>query len=109
MKIVNRYAYRDYEILEELVAGVVLTGAEAKSIRKGRAIMRGSFVKIREGQMWLFNMNIPNFQANQPENLEVTRTRALLVQKKQIAEWEKLATGKGMAIVPLALFTKNNL
>mgnify|MGYP001262224112 CR=1 FL=1 len=109
MKVINKYAYRDYQILDEMEVGIVLTGAEAKSIRSGRVIMRGSFVKVKNGQMMLFNLNIPQYQAKQPDNLEETRTRVLLASKKQIDEWGKMATGKGMAIALLSLFTKRNL
>lgn len=109
MKVINKIAYRNYQILKELEAGISLTGSEAKSLRKGRVIMRGSFVKIKNNQMRIYNLNIPHFQINQPENVEETRTRNLLVTKKQLLDWSKQISTKGITIVPLSIITHKNL
>lgn len=107
-RITNRRAYRDYDILKTIEAGIKLTGSEAKSVRSGRAKLSGAYVKIIDGQPKLINLHIPHYQ-NQPDLPAEDRTRQLLLSKKQIAEWSKQNETKGIAIVPLALYTRHNL
>ncbi|MEO7617394.1 MAG: SsrA-binding protein SmpB [Candidatus Saccharibacteria bacterium] len=105
----NRRATFDYELTERLVAGLVLSGAEVKSIKNGHASLKGSFVTLREDEAWLNNAHVtpyqPGGQANAPEP---TRLRKLLLHRKQI---DNLITEKrgGMSVVPTALLLDGNL
>lgn len=104
--IVNKQARRDYELHKTYQAGIMLSGAEVKSLRTGHGHLRGAFVNIKDGELWLFNATVNATNANRtslPETAQ-TRARKLLVTKKQLAE---LATAKeqGLTIIPLKLHT----
>ena len=105
--IVNKRASFDYDIKETLVAGIVLTGAETKSLRMGSGHLRGAFCTIKDGELWLNNATIMATNINKA-HLPIeqqTKARKLLVSKKQIKE---LQDGKeqGLTIIPLKLLTK---
>lgn len=100
----NRRARFDYAITDTLVAGVVLTGAEVKSIKQMHASLKGSFITIRDGEAWLHNTHITPYQ-HAPNTQDPARPRKLLLHKKQIHE---LANG-GMSLVPLALLQERSL
>ena len=106
LKIVadNRKARFNYEIGESFEAGIALTGSEVKSLRKGRATIAESYADARQGEIWLLNANIPEYQQAGQFNHPPKRPRKLLLHKRQIA---KLASGverEGMTIVPLKLY-----
>jgi SsrA-binding protein len=83
----NKKAIFDYEIIETLNAGIQLLGFEVKSVRKGSASLIGAFVVIRGGEAFLLNANIPPYQPNNsPKDYEPTRSRKLLLQKREISE-----------------------
>lgn len=106
MKIVNRKARFNYELLEKIEAGVVLTGAEVKSV-KGRHInLENSFVRIRNGEAFLTNAHIPPYPFAQTKNYEPTRERKLLLHKKEALAIEKKMEGRGLALIPIACYTK---
>lgn len=101
---VNRRARFDYEILESVEAGLVLTGTEIKSLREGTGSIAEAYARIRDGEMWLFNMHIPPY-APARENHEPKRPRKLLLRRRQIAEWEHLLeTQPRTTIVPMRLY-----
>jgi SsrA-binding protein len=105
----NRRATFDYELTERLVAGLVLSGAEVKSIKNGHASLKGSFVTLREDEAWLNNAHVTPYQpGGQVNALEPTRLRKLLLHRKQI---DNLITEKrgGMSVVPTALLLDGNL
>lgn len=105
--IVNKRAYYDYEVSDTVIAGIALTGAETKSLRQGHVILRGSFVMVKNGELWLNNMQINPLKTNissMPED-ERTRPRKLLVTKKQFIELEE-AKKQGRSIIPIKLLTK---
>lgn len=97
----NKKAYFDYQILEEIEAGVVLTGAEVKSLRAHRANLVGSFAKIIKNELWLVGANIPN-------NDDPQRTRKLLVHKDQIKKLIGKTQEKGLTLVALKIYFKKN-
>lgn len=104
--IINRRARFDYELGEEIVAGIVLTGPETRAARDGHIQLKGSFVTVRDGELWLNNASF-SLKLNQrgAENRTVdTEPRKLLVSRKQI---DSLAAHKktGMTIVPTKLLT----
>jgi SsrA-binding protein len=105
--ITNKTARRDYEIRQSYTAGIVLTGAETKSLRMGHGHLRGAFVNIKDGEPWLFNATVTASNFNRqalPEDKQ-TRARKLLVNKKQLAELAA-AKDQGLTIVPLKVLTK---
>lgn len=107
--IVNRQVRRDYEIIKLYQAGVMLSGAEVKSLRTGHGHLRGSFVNIKDGELWLYNATINSTLQNREalSDSDQTRARKLLVSKKQIAELAS-AKASGLTIVPLKFHTKLN-
>lgn len=109
MRIVNRNALRNYHILERIEAGIKLTGAEVKSIRNGRVNLSQSFAKIQNEEVHLINAHIPPYQSGIVKNYDPARSRKLLLHKDQIKSLiGKLSAGK-MALVPVAIYEKNNL
>lgn len=108
MRIVNRNVFRNYHILERIEAGIKLTGVEVKSIRASRVNLSKSFAKIQNEEAYLINMYIPHTQTS-AKNYDPARSRKLLLHKDQIKSLTgKLSAGK-MALVPVAIYEKNNL
>jgi len=106
-QIVNKQARRDYELHKTYQAGLVLSGAEVKSLRNGHGHLRGAFVNIKDGEVWLYNATINATNANRQalSESDQTRARKLLITKRELAE---LASAKeqGLTIIPLKLNTK---
>jgi SsrA-binding protein len=106
----NRKAHFNYEVIEKYEAGIELLGFEVKSIKSGRAILAGAFAIIRGGEAYLMNMQIPPYQVgNTSESYDPTRTRRLLLSKKQIREIAPSDNMKGLTLVPLSLYSKGRL
>jgi SsrA-binding protein len=104
VNIFNKRVAHDYEILETLEAGIVLTGAEVKSVKGSRMSLEGSFVKIIGSEIYLVNAQIFPYPYARPEGYDPKRTRKLLLHKKQILSLKmRLATAK-LAIVPLECY-----
>ena len=105
--VLNRRARFDYALGEEVVAGLELTGPETRAARDGHVQLKGAFVSVRNGELWLSNasFSVKHNQKGQSDARSVdTRARKLLVQRKQIDSLEA-ARQKGMTIVPLKLLT----
>lgn len=101
---VNRRARFDYEITESVEAGIMLTGTEIKALRESSGSIAEAFARIRDGEMWLYNMHIPPYGPAR-ENHEPRRTRKLLMHKRQIEEWEHLLeTQPRTTIVPMRMY-----
>jgi SsrA-binding protein len=100
----NRRARFDYEIVETLEAGIILTGSEVKSLRAGKASINESFAGEMEGELYLFNANIPEYTEANRFNHEPRRPRKLLVRKKQLNKFLGAVRRKGMTIVPLSIY-----
>ncbi len=102
----NKKARRDYRLLDTYLAGVVLDGQEVKSIRNGGSRLTGSYITIKDGEAWLLNSHISRYEfASENIGYEPTRTRKLLITKKEIASLEKSKQNK-MTIVPIAFVSK---
>lgn len=102
----NRKGRFDYEIKDTLEAGVALFGSEAKSIREGKVRLTGSYAVIKNGEVWLYNMEISPYQpGNTPESLDPVRNRKLLFNKEEIALLAK-AIDDRMSLIPLSLYSK---
>lgn len=108
MRIVNRKARQKYQILEKVEAGIVLTGAEIKSIRANRADLAQSHARIKEGEAFLVNANIRPWMGSQKYQ-DASRERKLLLHRRQILNWQGKISGGNLAIVPLSIYIKNNL
>ncbi|OGH38973.1 MAG: SsrA-binding protein [Candidatus Levybacteria bacterium RIFCSPLOWO2_01_FULL_38_21] len=108
MKIVNKKAFFDYQILERFEAGINLNGAEVKAIRLGMADLKGSFVKIIGSEAYLINAKIFPYQYARPEGYDERRTRKLLLHKKEIIALKGRTEGSNLSIIPLSIYTTKN-
>ena len=108
MRIVNRKARFKYQVLEKTEAGIVLSGAEIKSIRADRATLTDSFARVKDGEVFLENADIRPWMGSQKYS-DSRRERKLLLHKKQILAWQGKIAGGNLTIIPLALYIKNNL
>ena len=103
----NRSAFQNYQILEKFEAGIVLNGQEVKSIKNGRASLKGSFVVMKGEEAFLLNANIPPYQPqNTPPNYDPQRSRKLLLHKKELKYLLGKSKEKGLTIIPLKLYIK---
>lgn len=107
MEILNRKARYDYEILEKYEAGIVLTGTEIKSIRKGNANLKDSYAVIKNGEVFLLNMHVSEYKEGNIFNHEETRTRKLLLNKNEIKKINDKIAIKGLTLVPVKLYFVN--
>ncbi|MBF0777316.1 SsrA-binding protein SmpB [Streptococcus cuniculi] len=103
----NKKARHDYSIVDTIEAGLVLTGTEIKSIRAGRINLKDGFAQIRKGEAWLNNVHISPYDEGNIWNQDPTRTRKLLLRKKQIESLEQEVKGTGMTLVPLKVYLKD--
>ena len=110
MKIVctNRKAWHDYHILETFEAGISLLGTEVKSLRSSKANLKEGFVKIEDRQAFLFGCHISKYSCGNRTNHEPTRIRKLLLHRREIDRLEVKVKEKGLTIIPLKLYFKNN-
>lgn len=104
----NKRARFDYEILETVEAGLVLSGPEVKSIRTGSVKLTGSFVTFHGNDVHLINLHIPRYKpAANIQNYKPDRSRKLLLHKKEIDRLRgTIQSGRGLTIVPLSLYTR---
>ena len=86
-----------------------LTGTEIKSIRGGRVSLGDAYVRPESGELWLMNAHIARYEAGGHESHEPTRSRKLLLHRKQIAELTREVQEKGLTLVPLRVYLKDNL
>ena len=108
MEIKNRKAYYDYEIEETYEAGIVLTGTEIKSIRDGKANLKDSYAIIKNGEVFLLNMHISQYDNGNIFNHNETRTRKLLLNKKEIYKIRDSIEREGYTLIPIRLYFKKN-
>ena len=103
----NKKARHDYSILETIEAGVVLQGTEIKSVRDSRINLKDGFVRIRNGEAYLYNVHISPYDQGNIFNHDPLRTRKLLMHKKQIAKLTAETKNTGVTLIPLKLYIKN--
>ena len=108
IEIKNRKAYYDYEIVETYESGIVLKGTEIKSIRNGSANINDSYAIIRDNELFLLNMHISEYKQGNIFNHDETRTRKLLMHKKEIIKLNNYLELEGMTLIPLKLYFKKN-
>ena len=104
MEILNRKARYDYEIEDTYEAGIVLTGTEIKSIRQGKANIKDSYAIIRNNEIFLINTHISLYDEGNRFNHEETRTRKLLLHKKEIYKLRDKLEIEGYTLVPLKIY-----
>ena len=109
MEIVNRQARHNYQIFDTFEAGIVLTGTEIKSIRNGKANLRDSYANIKNGEVFLLNMQISLYDEGNRFNHNETRTRKLLLHKKEILKLNDKIRLDGYTLIPLKLYFKKNI
>lgn len=103
----NRRARFDYELLDRMEAGLVLTGTEVKSLREGRATLAQSYADIRDGEVWLNGMEIAVYAQGNRMNHEPMRNRKLLLHRREIERLEASVREKGLTLVPTRLYFKD--
>ena len=103
-RMVNKKAFRDYEIVEKVEAGMVLLGSEVKSLRSGGGDLSGSFARLVGDECWLIGCNIAIYTQAGNNNHEPLRRRKLLLHKRQIVKIATKLQQKGFTLVPLRIF-----
>ena len=103
----NRKAFHEYHIFDKFNAGMVLTGTEIKSIRKGAINLKDSFVKVDDAEVFLYNCHISPYEQGNRYNHEEKRTRKLLLNKREIDKLIGRIKKDGYAIVPLEIYLEN--
>jgi SsrA-binding protein len=104
--ITNRKARYDYFVLDSYECGIVLRGAEVKSIRNGRANLQDGYARISDGEVWLYGMHISPYEFSRAE-LDPVRPRKLLLHHRQIDELARSLETKGTTLVPLRVYFKD--
>jgi len=100
----NKKAFHDFEIIETLEAGIVLTGTEVKSLREGRANLKDSYARIKGGEVWLYDFHISPYPHASYNNHEPERTRKLLLHRREIRRLAGKTQEKGLTLVPLKVY-----
>lgn len=99
----NRKARHEYEILEEIEAGLVLRGAEVKSLRNGKASFTDSYATVDRGEVWLHNLHITPYEPAQVDRPDPKRSRKLLLHRREIERLAAKTSRTGLTLVPLDL------
>lgn len=107
MEIRNKKAYFDYFIESEIEAGIALVGTEIKSIRKGSAQLKDSYVVFKNNEAFVINMYIAKYEEGNIFNHEELRTRKLLLHKKEIKKLKEIREKERYSIVPLKIYFKH--
>jgi SsrA-binding protein len=103
----NRKARHDYFIEDTYECGLVLTGTEVKSLRQGKASLKESFADFRDGELWVYQMNIAPYEQGNIYNKDPLRVRKLLLHKRELRRLIGLKQRDGYTLVPLSLYFKN--
>ena len=105
----NKRARHDYHILEHWEAGLVLTGTEVKSLRDGKANLSDAYAIVKDGEVYLLNLHISPYDKGNQFNHEPTRTRKLLLHRKEIRRMIGAVERQGLTLVPLELYFKKGV
>lgn len=107
--VFNKKAQYEYTISKKFIAGVVLSGAEVKSLRLQQASLNGSYIKEVGGELFLINAQINAYSFAKQENYDPKRSRKLLLKKSELEALIEASRQKGFAIIPIAFFLSHNL
>lgn len=102
----NRAARHEYQILDTWEAGIVLTGTEVKSLREGKVNIGDAYGSVRDGEVYLLNMNVSPYERGGYVNHEPTRSRKLLLHKREIRKLIGGVERQGLTLVPLEIYFK---
>lgn len=105
VEIKNRRASFDYIFLEKFIAGIVLTGSEIKSIRQGKASLSDAYCLINNGEVFIRNLQITEYEKAKNYGHEPLRERKLLLTNHEISKLEKKLKDQGLTVIPLRIFT----
>jgi SsrA-binding protein len=105
----NRKATFDYTVLDTLECGIVLVGSEVKSLRTGQVSLAESYGRVRNGEVWLVNCDIPEYAEASRFNHEPKRPRKLLMHRREVRRFAERAREKGFTLVPLKMYFKDGL
>jgi SsrA-binding protein len=105
-RVDNRRARFEYEFLEQLEAGIVLTGTEIKSIRTGQISLAQAYARIRDGELWLVGMHVPPYKEGSFSNHEPLRPRKLLLHRNELERLSGRVAEKGLTLIPIRLYFK---
>ena len=105
----NKRAKHDYHIIDTWEAGVVLTGSEVKSLRDGKANISDSYAIVKDGEVFLLNLHISPYEKASHFNHEPTRTRKLLLHRKEIRKMIGAVERQGLTLIPLELYFRNGV
>jgi SsrA-binding protein len=106
----NKKALHNYHVQEKFEAGVVLTGAEVKSVKGGQINLLGSYISARDNALWLINCHIsPYKMASTQQSYNPTHDRKLLLKRKEISSLTGTLTAKGLTVLPISVYTKGSL
>ena len=108
LEVKNRKAYFDYYVEKEIECGIVLTGTEIKSIRKGSVSIKDTFARIKNGEMFVTNMYIAKYDEGNRFNHDERRSRKLLLHKNEILRLEEDVKLEGYSLIPLKLYFKGD-
>ena len=100
----NRKAFHDFLIFDKFVAGIVLTGTEIKSVRRGTVNLKDAFAKVEDNEIFLYGMHISPYEQGNRYNHKPDRVRKLLLQKREILKIQDKVKKDGVTIIPLELF-----
>lgn len=106
--VTNRRARRNYDVLDTIEAGLVLTGTEIKAIREGRVNLSDAYGKPENGELWLVNMHIAQYSAGSDNNHDPTRPRKLLLHKDEIVRLSRQVSERGLTLVPMRLYFRRH-
>jgi SsrA-binding protein len=103
----NKRAFHEYEVLDTLECGLVLTGTEVKSLREGNGGLEDAYAKIEDGEVWLIGSDIPEYSMGNRMNHKPKRPRKLLLHKREIARFAGRASQRGYTLVPLRMYFRH--
>jgi SsrA-binding protein len=103
----NRRASHEYELIEKVEAGLVLTGTEVKSLRDGKAMLEDAYARMDDGELWLVGCEIPEYALGTHNNHKPKRSRKLLLHRREVMKLDEKTNQKGFTLVPLQLYFKD--
>jgi SsrA-binding protein len=103
----NKRAFHEYEVLDTIECGLVLTGTEVKSLREGSGGLEDAYARIDGGEVWLIGSDIPEYSMGNRMNHKPKRPRKLLLHRREIGKFAGKASQRGFTLVPLKLYFKN--
>lgn len=105
----NRRARHEYDLIESIEAGIVLTGTEVKSLRNGKASLEESYAAVENDEVWLYGCDIPEYLQANRMNHKPKRPRKLLLHRSEISKIVSRASEKGLTLVPLKIYFKDGM